>query len=54
MRIERIENNVTFRSGYPTFGTGHLSVKINNRDNVYKGYKPIEGTGTLFRLDYLA
>ena len=33
MRVDVVKDCVTFKSGYPTFGTGHLSVKTT--PNVY-------------------
>ena len=53
MRIERIENNVAFKSGYPTFGTGHLSNKPEIFNDIYIGYKP-NGILKAKKIDYLA
>lgn len=39
MRINSIDNRVIFKSGYPTFGTGHLSLK---KIKFQEKYKPIE------------
>lgn len=68
MRVDVVKDCVTFKSGYPTFGTGHLSVKTTPNvydtvlsfkytpdiyDNVYIGYKPVDISKGK-KLDYLA
>lgn len=56
MRIGEINGNVIFRSGYPTFGTGHLGYKSDIYDLVYLGYRPKDGlleTDNKVKLNYL-
>lgn len=41
MKIDVVENQISFKSGYPTFGTaGHLSIKPEVYDLVYLGFRP--------------
>lgn len=39
MRVQPIKGNITFKSGYPTFGFGHLSKTVDNDENkiTFKG-----------------
>lgn len=60
MKIDRIINNITFKSGYPTFSSaGHLSyVPDPIHDHVFLPYRP-KPTGLLIKeepnkLDYFA
>lgn len=68
MKVDVVKDCVTFKSGYPTFGTGHLSVKVTPNvydtvlsskytpdiyDNIYIGYKPVDIPKGK-KLDYLA
>lgn len=64
MRVDiEPNNNITFKSGYPTFGTsGHLNSKpdVNDfiYDNVYIGFKPMPKPSGLLKkgesIDYFA
>ena len=65
MKIETVKDSITFKSGYPTFGTGHLIYKPNTfdtvlsakpdiYDNIYIGYKDDEEQREGQRLNYLA
>lgn len=57
MRIERIENTITFKSGYPTFGTGHLSKKEPSQEiyaEIWRGYKPVDNKEGILKVNYLA
>jgi hypothetical protein len=57
MRVDIEPNkNITFKSGYPTFGVnGHLSKQPDVYDCVYVGYKPIpNGLLKGNKIDYFA
>ena len=57
MRVNNIQGNVVFKSGYPTFGTGHLSYTPEIYDLVYLGCRPKGGilkTDNKVKLDYFA
>lgn len=41
MKIKPIQDQITFKSGYPTFNSGgHLSYNPDVFDNVYIGVRP--------------
>ena len=57
MRVDIEPNkNITFKSGYPTFGVnGHLSKQPDVYDCVYVGYRPIpNGLLKGHKIDYFA
>ena len=56
MKVDAVKNNLVFKSGYPTFRTGHLGVKALPEgvlEHVYIGYKPVDILKGK-KLDYLA
>lgn len=58
MKVDVVKYSPAFKSGYPTFGTGHLGIKEipNNSiyDNVYIGFKPQPDEQRGGLLNYLA
>lgn len=57
MKIEPVvSSNIIFKSGYPTFGTGHLGYKPDIYDLIYLGYRPkgeLLETDNKVKLNYL-
>lgn len=54
MKINFNIHNITFKSGYPTFGgDGHLRHKPETYDNLYLAFKPNPSKGGLL-IDYKA
>lgn len=56
MKIQELSsNNVTFKSGYPTFGTsGHLSHKPNVSEIIGRYFKPTGILNKPTKMDYYA
>ena len=43
MRVNVVKDDISFKSGYPTFGQGHLGYIPEARDVIYLDYKPRTG-----------
>lgn len=42
MKVQPVQYSPSFKSGYPTFGTGHCSMKYDPTWDIYLGYKDPE------------
>ena len=59
MKINEVKSNIVFKSGYPTFKTGHLGYDPSSEiySLIYMGFNPARPSGILKqdrKLDYRA
>lgn len=49
MKINEVKSNIVFKSGYPTFKTGHLGYDPNSEiySLIYMGFNPARPSGIL-------